>query len=63
VLMQWGAKDTYVIRSETDKVFTAIAAANKKLVVYEHAGHGSLLQSDPIKWRIETGRFLLANTK
>lgn len=63
VLMQWGAIDTYVLKSETDKIFSAIASANKKLVVYDHAGHGSLLQSDPIKWGIETERFLQTNTK
>lgn len=63
VLMQWGALDNYVLKSETDKVYAAIASVNKKLVVYDRAGHESLVQSDPVKWRIETGRFLATNTK
>jgi uncharacterized protein len=63
VLMQWGAMDEYVQKNETDKIYNAIASANKKLVVYNRAGHESLLQSDPVKWRIETERFLTANTK
>ncbi len=62
VLMQWGALDNYVLKNETDKVYYSIAAANKKLVVYNRAGHESLLQNDPVKWRIETQRFLMANT-
>lgn len=63
VLMQWGAADTYVLKSETDKVYKAIASANKKLVIYDQAGHESLLQNDPAKWRAETGAFLANNTK
>ena len=61
--MQWGAMDNYVRKYETEKVYNAIAAANKKLVVYDRAGHESLLQNDPAKWRIEVDRFLMANTK
>jgi uncharacterized protein len=63
VLMQWGARDNYVRQDETDQVFNAIASTNKKLVVYDHASHESLVQNDPAKWRIETERFLAANTK
>ncbi len=63
VLMQYGALDSYVVKSETDKVYTAIASANKKLIVYDRAGHESLAQHDPIKWRIEIERFLMENTK
>lgn len=63
VLLQWGARDNYVLKTETDKIFAAIAAAKKKLVVYENAGHESLLQNDPVKWRQETENFLMANTK
>lgn len=63
VLMQWGALDNYVQKNETDKVYNAIASANKKLVIYERAAHESFVQNDPVKWRIETGRFLTANTK
>jgi len=63
VLMQWGAGDNYVRQDETDKVFNAIASTNKKLIVYDRARHESLVQNDPVKWRIETERFLMANTK
>lgn len=63
VLMQWGAVDDYVHKNETDKIYTAIASANKKLVVYNRAGHESLLQNDPVKWRIEVERFLMANNR
>ncbi len=63
VLMQWGALDNYVQKSETDNIYNAIASTKKKLVVFDRAGHESLLQNDPVKWRIETERFLMANTK
>jgi uncharacterized protein len=63
VLLQWGIKDVVVTRKETEKVYEAIASSNKKLVIYDRAGHGSLLQSDPIKWRIETERLLSMNRK
>ena len=63
VLLQWGALDNFVHKGETDNIFNAIASANKKLVVFDRAGHESLLQNDPVKWRIETERFLLANTR
>ena len=58
VLMEWGALDPYVLKDETDKVFSAITYPNKKLVIYDHASHESFVQNDPLKWRIETGRFL-----
>ena len=53
VLLQWGVNDEYVLRNETDKIFKAIASKNKKLVVYENAGHESLLIKEPEKWRTE----------
>jgi hypothetical protein len=56
--MQYGAIDPYVLKSETDNVFSAITAANKKLVVYEKAGHESLQQNDPAKWQLEVRQFL-----
>lgn len=61
--MQWGALDRYVQKNETDNIYSAIASTNKKLVVYDRAGHESLVQNDPVKWRIETERFLMANNK
>lgn len=41
-LVQIGAKDSYVLKSEIDKVFTAIFSTDKKLVGYENADHESL---------------------
>lgn len=61
VLMQWGADDTYVLRSETDRIFKAIASTKKKLVVYDHAGHESLQLNDPVQWQLEVERFLADN--
>lgn len=58
VLMQWGALDNYVLKSETEKIFAAIASVQKKLVVYPAAGHESLLQNDPERWRREVEGFL-----
>lgn len=58
VLLQYGLKDTYVTRTETNRIFESIAAAAKKLVVYEEAGHESLLRIDPVTWLRETENFL-----
>ena len=63
VLLQCGALDMYVLKSETDKVYKAIASPNKKLVTYDRANHESFVQNDPLKWRIEVGRFLAATAK
>lgn len=59
VLMQWGAKDNYVLKNETDKIYRSLASPSKKLVVYETGMHESLLQNDPAKWRSEVEQFLL----
>jgi hypothetical protein len=61
VLVQWGTNDAYVLKEETEKVFNSLASHNKKLVVYEKAGHESLLQFDTPKWRSETEYFLREN--
>jgi uncharacterized protein len=58
VLMQWGEKDSYVMKEETDIVFKNIASADKKLNVYENAGHESLSTSDPAFWQREVQLFL-----
>ncbi len=63
VLLQWGALDIYVLKSETDKIYSAIASADKKLVIYDHANHELFVQNDPLKWRIEVERFLSASVK
>ncbi len=58
VLLQWGALDPFVVKSETDKVYENIKSLDKRLVIYDHASHESFVQNDPLKWRIEVGRFL-----
>lgn len=63
VLMQWGALDNIALKNETDEVYNAIATTHKKLVIYDHAGHESLLQNDPAKWRMEVEKFLTDNNK
>jgi uncharacterized protein len=63
VLMQWGAADNYVLKSETNKIYNAIASTDKKLIIYDHAGHESLLQNDPAKWRMEVEKFLSSANK
>lgn len=60
VLVQWGSSDQIVLKSETDNIFNAIASNDKKLVLYESAGHESFLQNNPLKWRIEIEKFLSA---
>lgn len=63
VLLQWGALDQYVMQKETDKIYNAISSGSKKLIVYGRAGHESLLQNDPLKWKLEVQRFLQTNSK
>jgi alpha-beta hydrolase superfamily lysophospholipase len=58
VLMQWGALDNYVLRGEIERVYQHIPSQKKKLVVYDHASHESLLNNEPIKWRKEVSDFL-----
>jgi alpha-beta hydrolase superfamily lysophospholipase len=58
VLVQFGARDTYVLKSEIDEIYEAIPAAGKQLVGYEEAGHESLLVSDPDLWKKTISTFL-----
>ncbi len=62
VLMQWGSLDNFVLRNETEIIFDAIASEKKKLVVYNGAFHESFLRRDPLKWKLETDRFLTENS-
>lgn len=63
VLMQWGILDNFVLKQQTDEVFAAIGSANKKLVLYTDAFHESFLRRDPLKWKLETDRFLQENNR
>ena len=58
VLMQWGGKDNFVLQSETEEIFEHIASPNKTLVLYNNAGHESLLNNEPEKWINEIHEFL-----
>jgi esterase/lipase len=58
VLMQCGETDIFASPAERDTIFENIASHEKKLVVYEHAIHQPLLNSDPIKWRQEVSEFI-----
>jgi alpha-beta hydrolase superfamily lysophospholipase len=58
VLMEWGEKDRYVTRSETENVFNNIASKNKKLVTYPYADHESFLEKDPMTWEKEIQAFI-----
>ncbi len=63
VLLQWGADDTYVTKPEVENVFSNLATADKKLVIYENAGHESLLRKNTSLWRTEVESFLKKNTR
>ena len=58
VLLQWGNNDEYVLKSETEKIFAAINFPNKKLEIYQGAGHVPLLFADATKWNQTIREFL-----
>ncbi len=57
MLLQWGVKDHYVTREETEAIYTNLGGS-KKLVVYPQAGHESFLRHDPVTWQKEVNNFL-----
>ena len=59
VLLQYGALDKLVTPGETNSIFEHILSPDKKLVIYENAGHELLLDKDPFKWRKEVSEFLM----
>ncbi len=61
VLMQAGARDEFVLQSESERIFKAITSINKKLVMYENGRHESFLRHDTERWRSEVNEFLEAN--
>lgn len=63
VLVQYGVNDSYVLKSEIDDIYNAIASADKKLVGYPNANHESLLLNDPDLWTQVVGDFLLNKGK
>jgi alpha-beta hydrolase superfamily lysophospholipase len=62
VLLQWGSRDNFVLKEETDAIYEALASKNKREVVYMGAFHESFLRKDPMKWEMETDRFLMENS-
>lgn len=58
VLLQWGAKDQRVTKSEIDCIYNNLSSANKKLVIYESAHHESLYKMEHEKWRESISSFL-----
>jgi uncharacterized protein len=57
-LLQWGLNDPRVSKSEEDILFKNIPNANKKMVIYETAGHESLCKKEPVKWEVAIASFL-----
>jgi len=60
VLIEWGRKDHLVNESEINGIFSKLASSNKRLVVYDHAGHESFFKAAHEKWKAETLSFLTA---
>jgi hypothetical protein len=58
VLLQWGAKDNRVKRSEMERMYNSLAVSHKELVVYENSGHQSLCVNEPAKWKEKVIAFL-----
>lgn len=57
VLLQWGAHDPRVTRSETDAIYQNLPGV-KKLVVYDSSGHESLCKKENLKWKTTVTEFL-----
>ena len=58
VLLQWGNNDEYVLRKETERIFTAVNSTQKQLEVYDGVGHWSLLLGNELKWTTTVNGFL-----
>lgn len=58
VLLQWGDADRYVLREETESIFSHLATTRKRLVVYPGVDHELLALRHPAVWRSEVERFL-----
>lgn len=58
VLLQWGANDPRVSRSEEDILFANLGTASKKFIVYNTAVHESLCKKENEKWVATVTDFL-----
>lgn len=63
VLLQWGANDRRVQRSEVQRIYDNIPVENKELVIYPSAAHESLVKNDPEKWKKTVSAFLQKNVR
>ena len=61
VLLQWGNSDEYVLKEETERIFTSINSSQKKLEIYPGAGHIPLLFANASKWDEIVTEFLNTN--
>src|SRR6186713_2512613 len=61
LLLQWGNSDEYVLKEETDRIFTSINSSQKKLVIYPGAGHVPMLFANASKWDETVTGFLNDN--
>ena len=57
-LLQWGAEDFRVEKSETENIYKNLGTEDKKLVIYENSGHQSLCKNDHEKWMENVTAFL-----
>ena len=57
-LLQWGAKDLRVEKSETEDIYNNLGTKNKKLVIYQNSGHQSLCKNEHDKWMENVSVFL-----
>lgn len=60
VLLQWGERDRYVTKNETEKIYNSLGSLHKKLIIYPGADHQSFLMIDPQTWEKEVGDFINA---
>jgi len=58
VLLNWGALDQRVLRSETDAIFANLGTQDKRLVVYQQSKHESYCQKEPARWKAAVEAFL-----
>ncbi|MBC7828890.1 MAG: alpha/beta fold hydrolase [Chitinophagaceae bacterium] len=59
VLVQHASQDTRVSLEETNCIYDNLKTAEKKLVIYETAGHESLYKKEPAKWESSIRDFLM----
>jgi alpha-beta hydrolase superfamily lysophospholipase len=60
VLLEWGERDEYVSKKETETIYHYLTSKNKKLIIYSTAGHESFLQVEPVTWQKEVKNFITA---